>query len=303
MSARSFFRGFFWSVVALFMVVHVVGGWLYSSELIDSSFTPLSSTATATNIHADAIEVSYQTSLGQMDALHLPTSGATWVIHVHGTESGPDQMDYLFDPIRDAGFSQLSIYHRNDFGQPSDPSGYYRYGATEWEDIAGAVEFAELNGAEAIILSGFGTGASHILSFAYRNNLDELKGLVFDASNIDMGDTVDYGFSQRDLPILPMKVPPTLSWVAKFFTSLRIDVNWKSIDYVSKAETSLRVPALVQQTTGDKNVPISQNISFAESQPTLVRLVQYPGVATHGSYETDPEKYVAEILSFLQENG
>jgi pimeloyl-ACP methyl ester carboxylesterase len=302
MTSRSFFRGLFWGLVAVLLFGHVALGWYFSSELIDDAFVP-SPTAVATDRHPSAIEVTYTTPLGDMDAVHIPASGSTWVIHVHGKGEAPDQMSYLFEPINEGGYPQLTLNYRNDFGQPADPSGYYRYGITEWEDIAGAVEFAEENGAESIIFSGFSTGASHILSFVFRNNLDEVKGLIFDAPNVDMGDTVDFAASQQDLPILPMAVPTTVSWVAKFFTSLRIDVNWKSINYAGKAEASLRVPVLVQHTTGDQTVPITQSISFAESQPSLVRLIQYPGDEHHGSYDADPEKYVDEIMSFLQENG
>ena len=302
MSSRSVFRGLLWTLVALLLVGHVGGGWYFSTRLIDDAFVPTPE-AGASVEHPDAIDVSYVSPLGQMDAVHIPASGSTWVIHVHGKDSATSQMEYLFAPIHDAGFPQLSITHRNDFGQPMDPSGYHQYGVAEWEDVEGAVEFAEDNGAQAVIFSGFSTGASHILSFVYRNNLDEVKGLIFDAPNIDMGDTVDFAGNQEEMPLVPMNVPPTVTWVAKFMTSLRISVNWKSIDYISKAKTSLRVPVLVQHTTGDLTVPITQSIRFAETQPSLVKLVQYPGSTHHGSYDSDPEKYVSEVLSFLQENG
>ncbi|MEA1903332.1 MAG: alpha/beta hydrolase [Actinomycetota bacterium] len=302
MSARSFFRGLIWSLIALVVVGHVAGGWYFSNELIEDGFVPSLEAGEAVG-HPEAVDVAYDTPLGSMDAVYIPASGSTWVIHVHGKGSAVSQMEYLFAPINEAGFPQLSINYRNDFGQPLDSTGYYRYGVSEWEDIEGAVEFAEANGADSLIFSGFSTGASHILSFVYRNNLDEIKGLIFDAPNIDMGDTVDYGAGQRDLPLIPAKVPITLTWVAKFITSLRIDVNWKSIDYVSKAESSLRVPTLVQHTTGDDKVPVTQSIRFAETQSALVRLVQYESDAHHGSYDADPEKYISEVLSFLQENG
>ena len=61
----------------------------------------------------------------------------TWVIHIHGLGTTPAEAEPLFAPLQEAGYPQLSITYRNDDGQPMDPSGYYQYGATEWEDVAG----------------------------------------------------------------------------------------------------------------------------------------------------------------------
>ena len=303
MSARSFFRGVLWTLVALVLVAHVGGGWYFSSELIDDGFVPTPSPVVTPVGDYQVVEVSYQTSLGQMDALHLPASGTTWVIHVHGKGGTPDEAEHLFGPLQKAGYPQLSITYRNDENQPLDPSGYYQYGTTEWEDIRGAMEFAQANGADRVVFSGFSTGSSHVLSFLYRHNFDEIRGLIFDAPNIDMGDTVDFAASQRDMPVVPMKVPPTITWVAKFMTSLRIGVNWKAIDYIEKAQASLRVPVLIHHGADDQTVPVTQSIAFAEAAPDLVRLIQVSGAGHVESYETDPEKYLEDVLSFLREIG
>ncbi len=303
MSSRSWFRGVLWSLVALLLVAHIGFGWYFSSELIEDGFVPNPSPVVTPVGDYEIVDVSYQSPLGQMDAFYLPASGTTWVIHVHGKGATPAEAEYLFAPLQQAGYPQLSITYRNDEGQPSDPSGYYQYGATEWEDIRGAMEYAEANGAEAVVFSGFSTGASHILSFLYRNNFDEIRGLIFDAPNIDMGDTVDFAASQRDMPVIPIKVPPTITWVAKFITSLRIGFNWKAVDYIDNAQASLRTPVLVHHGTDDQTVPVSQSIAFVEESPDFVRLIQVSGAGHMESYEADPEKYIDEILNFLREVG
>lgn len=300
---RSLFRGVLWTLVALLLIVHVAGGWYFSGELIDDSFVPNPSPVVTPTGDFELVEVSYETPLGEMDAFYLPARRTTWVIYVHGKGATPAEAEHLFAPLQEAGYPQLSITYRNDENQPSDPSGYYQYGATEWEDISGAMEFAEANGAEAVVFSGFGAGASHILSFLYRNNFDEVKGLIFDAPNIDMGDTVDFAAGQRDMPVIPMKVPFTITWVAKFITSLRIGVNWKAIDYIDKTRAALRTPTMIHHGTADQTVPVTQSIAFAEASPDLVRLIQAQGAGHVGSYEADPETYVEDILSFLQEVG
>lgn len=300
---RSLVRGAFWSAVVLLLVFHLAGGLYFSGVLIDDGFTPDPEPIVTADTNVELNEVVYTSPVGDLDALHIPAPGSTWVIHVHGRTSTPTEAEHLFEPIQSAGYPQLAITFRNDEGQPSDPSGYYQYGSTEWEDIKGAVEFAQANGAEDIVLSGFSTGAGHILSFIYKNNLDVVKGLVFDSPNIDFGETVDYNASQRDMPVLPMKVPSTLAEVAKFITSLRIGVNWKAIDYVEKAGTSLRVPVLVHHGTVDQTVPVGQSIEFAEQNPELISLFQVQGAGHIESYETNPEAYVTNVLEFLAEVG
>ena len=296
-------RGLFWTGVALVFVLHVAGGWYFSGVLIEDGFLPDPDPIVVPAGDFQIEEVAYQSELGEMDAWYLPASGSTWVIHVHGKGATPEEAEHLFTALQEAGYPQLSITYRNDEGQPQDPSGYYQYGATEWADMAAAMDYANANGASAIVFSGFSTGGSHVLSFMYRHNLDNLKGLVLDSPNINFSDSVDFAASKRELPVVPFNVPPTLSATAKFITSLRIGVNWQSLDYVDRAETSLRVPVLIHHGTADERVPLSQSESLVAASPDLVRLIPVEGAGHVGSYEVDPEGYVSDVLSFLQEVG
>lgn len=301
MESRSVFRGVFWGIIALLVVFHVAGGWFYSGELIDRGFVPEPEAVVTPSGTFQLEEVTYESPLGPMEAWYLPASGDTWVIHVHGKGATPAEADHLFTPLQEAGYPQLSITYRNDAGEPLDPSGYYQYGVTEWEDIEGALDFAQQNGAENIVFSGFSTGSSHILSFVFKNNLDDVKGLFFDSPNIDFGNTVDFQGGMEELPVIPIAAPPTLTWMAKFFTSLRIDMNWKAIDYIEKSEGTLRTPVLIQHGTQDQSVPIEQSITFAEAHPDLVRLIQVPDAGHVESYDVNPQQYVEEILNFLNQ--
>jgi hypothetical protein len=303
MSSRSLFRGIFWGLVALLVVVHVAGGWFYSNQIIDDAFTPDPNPIVVSDGDYTLSEVTYRSPVGEMDAWYLPAPGVTWVIHIHGLNGTPAEPEVLFPALQQAGYPQLAIAYRNDEGQPADPSGYFQYGATEWEDILAAVEFARDNGAQEIVFAGYSTGASHALSYVFKHNFDDIGGVITDSANIDMGSTIDYRATQEDMPIIPVPVPPTISWVAKFFTSLRIDVNWKSIDYVDKAERSLRVPVLAIHGTEDDSVPIEQSIDLAETQPDLVELWQVEGAGHVEAFETDYDGYVARVLAFLEEVG
>ena len=189
MNSRSTFRGVLWTLVGLLVIGHLIGGWIYSGRIIDEAFTPDPDPIVTPSGDFELVEITYQSDIGTMDAYYLPANSSTWVIHVHGLGVTPSEAEHLFAPLQQAGYQQMSITYRNDENQPLDPSGYYQYGATEFADIAGAMDYATENGAEAIVFSGFSTGASHVLSFNFRNNLDDIKGIIFDSPNIDMGDT------------------------------------------------------------------------------------------------------------------
>jgi hypothetical protein len=301
MSAKSVFRGVFWGLIALLLVVHIVGGWQYSNRIIDEAFTPDPGPVTLPDGDYELVEVTYRSALGEMDAWYLPSPGTTWVIHIHGLNATPAQPEVLFQPLQEAGYPQLAITHRNDENQPADPSGYHQYGSTEWEDVLGAVEFARENGAREIVFAGYSTGASHALSYVFRHNFDDIGGVITDSANIDFGATIDYRGSQEKLPLIPLDVPPTMAWVAKFLTSLRIDVNWRSLDYVEKAERSLRVPVLAIHGTDDDSIPIDQSLELQEAQPDLVDVFEVEGAGHVESFDTDFDGYLAAVLAFLEE--
>ncbi|HET7846787.1 MAG TPA: alpha/beta hydrolase, partial [Acidimicrobiia bacterium] len=283
MTLKTFLWGAFWTLVALTLVFHVAGGWYFSSELIADGFEIDGDELVPVSGDYELEEVTYDTPLGPMVAWHLPADGTTWVIHIHGKGATPAEAEPMFGPLQDAGYPQLAITYRNDDGQPEDPSGYYQYGATEWEDVAGAVDYAMANGAERVVLNGYSTGGAHAMSFMYRQSIDRVSGVLLDSPNLDLSETVDYAASQRELPLLPFNVPPTLSATAQFFTALRIDINWRSLDYVERSAVSLRQPVLVHHGTADLTVPISESIELAETKPDLVQLIQVEGADHVGS--------------------
>jgi hypothetical protein len=302
-TVKTFLWGTFWTLVGLALVFHVAGGWYFSGELIEDGFEIEADDLVAVSGDYELEQVSYVTPRGEMAAWYLPAGGTTWVIHIHGKGATPAEAEPMFAPLQDAGYPQLAITYRNDDGQPQDPSGYYQYGATEWEDVAGAVEYALENGAERVVLNGYSTGGAHAMSFMYRQSLDTVSGVMLDSPNLDLSETVDYAASQRELPLLPFNVPPTMSAVAQFFTALRIDLNWKSLDYVDRSAVSLRQPVLIHHGTADLTVPVTESIELAEAQPDLVRLIQVEGADHVGSFDADPGKYIEEVLGFLQEVG
>ncbi|MEX1038526.1 MAG: hypothetical protein WDZ96_06705 [Acidimicrobiia bacterium] len=299
MNSKTFFRGLFWSVVAIAIVFHAAGGWYFSGELIDDAFVIDADPITVTRGDYELELVEYETELGSMDAWYLPSDGDTWVIHVHGLGTIPAEAEPLFTPLQDAGYPQLAITYRNDDGQPDDPSGFYQYGATEYRDVSDAVDYALENGADQVFINAYSTGAAHTLGFVYREVRDRVIGAHFDSPNIDFGETVNYNAAQRGLPVLPFNVPESLSAVAKFMTSLRLGVSWRTLDYVESSEVSLKTPVLVHHGTADLKVPIETSIDFALTNPDRVRLVQVEGADHVESFDVLGDQYVNAILEFI----
>jgi fermentation-respiration switch protein FrsA (DUF1100 family) len=248
----------------------------------------------------DYTDVQFDTPLGMMNAWEILAPSSLWVIHVHGLGAPRSEALRALRPIAAAGYPQLVISYRNDPEGPADPSGFYGYGESEWEDVAGAVAYAMTQGAEGVVLVGYSTGAAHILSYLYRTPQGPVLAAAFDSPNIDFEETVDLGASQRSLPLIPLPLPGTLVWTAKRLSSIRFGVDWTALDYVSRAEL-LNVPVLVFHGTADETVPLATSQEFFEARPDLVRLVIVPGAGHVRSWNVSPQAYERRLTEFLSE--
>ena len=247
----------------------------------------------------DYTDVTYTSPLGAMNAWRILATGDTWVIHVHGLGVTRAEALRLVGPLAISGYPQLVISYRNDEGQPADESGYFRFGITEWEDLAGAVNFAVDQGAAGVVLVGYSTGAAHIMSYLKHVPDNPVRALVFDSPNLDFEQTVDLGASQESLP-LGLPLPPTLVWTAKRLASIRFGLDWDAINYLPDS-ANLTVPALVVHGTADDTVPYTSSEAFARSRPELVRLLLVPGAGHVRSWNVGPQPYERAVSDFLSE--
>lgn len=243
--------------------------------------------------------VTFESPIGRLDAWYVPAVDDTWAIVIHGKGAKRREGLRILESINAAGHPAMIISYRNDPGQPPDPSGYHRYGATEWEDVEGAVRYAVANGAEDVVLVGLSTGAAHALEFFYESDsADRVAGAIFDSPNIDFGRTVDFGAGQRNLPLIGLAVPQSLTTVAKSISSFRFGFDWSQHDFIDDAE-ELDFPILVFHGTDDSTVPIDVSERLRNERPDLVTLVAVEGAEHVQSWNDDPAKYSHEVSTFL----
>ena len=247
-------------------------------------------------------EVSFKAPLGPLGAWLIEAGdGTTWAVHAHGWRASRREAIRSLPAFSEAGVTSLVVDYRNDPSAPADPSGLYRFGRTEWEDMEAAVEYALANGAEEVVLVGYSTGAAAHAAFMGDSDLAKhVKALVFDAPNLNMGAVIEKAASEMTLPGTPIPVPASLTWVAMVMADLRFDVDWKDINYVTRANQLLTKPTLVFHGTEDGRVPISVSRSIAEVA-SQVTLVETEGADHVTSWNVDPNAYSEALRRFLGE--
>ncbi|MCH8199299.1 MAG: alpha/beta fold hydrolase [Chloroflexi bacterium] len=231
--------------------------------------------------------------LGELAAWQVDGADDTWAVFVHGKGSDRRETLRMMPVMVDAGLPSLAITYRNDPGAPADPSSYYEYGRTEWKDLEAAVEYALAEGAADVVLVGYSMGGGIVASFLTRSPFaDRVAGAILDSPMLDLGSTIDLRAEQRGLPGF-------LTGIAKVITSLRFDVDWDALDYVSRAD-ELSVPILLFHGDGDKSVPQRTSEALAEARPDLVTHEAFDGAAHVKSWNADPERYEEAVAAFLE---
>lgn len=244
-------------------------------------------------------DIQYETPLGPMDAWFVPGTLPTWAILIHGRAAGRTETLRAMKPFVDAGSPVLSIAYRNDPGQPQDPTGYYRYGFTEWEDLEGAVRYAKDSGAAGVTLFGLSTGAAIAASFMDRSELaTEVRGLVFDSPNLDFGAAVGQEASNRSLPVVGLPIPESLVAAARAIAELRYGIEFDDLDYIDEAG-ALELPVLVMHGVPDEVIPLEVSRRLAGSAGPNLRLVEFPEAAHVQSWNADPARYELEIARLI----
>lgn len=238
-------------------------------------------------------EVSFSSPLGEFPAWLVNGTDDTWVIFVHGKGNNRQEALRMLPTMAELGLPSLIISYRNDEGLQEDPSGFYQYGRTEFEDLEAAAGYAFEHGAKDLILVGYSMGGAIVTNFLYQSPLaSRTRGVILDSPLLDFNATVDLGARE-------MGIPGVLTAVGKLITSIRFDLDWDALDYLSGAD-SLMVPILLFHGDEDKRVPVETSDAFAESRPDLVTYIRMSGVPHVRAWNVDPVAYSTIVRDFAR---
>ena len=210
----------------------------------------------------------------------------------------------ILPTLVDAGMPVMLISYRNDESSPETEDRLGRFGATEWEELDGAVGYALDNGADRVVLVGFSMGGAIAMAFLERSPLaDSVVAVIFDAPALDLAGMVETRAADTDLlPGVPIKVPWSLTVAAKTFADVQFDVTWWLVDYPSHP-TVVDVPALLIHGEDDGSVPVGQSVDFAESLGDLAQLELFSDAGHVRSWNVDRERYERLVAEFLADLG
>jgi alpha-beta hydrolase superfamily lysophospholipase len=238
-------------------------------------------------------EIRIPAKIGDLPAWYVEGRGDVWAILVHGRTARRTEALRALKTVSDAGMPALVVSYRNDGEVPTDPSGRYQFGLTEWQDLEAAVKYALGKGAGSVVLIGYSMGGAIIANFMYESKVsDEVAGLVLDSPMLDLGQTVDLAARERNLP-------QVLASAAKRIATWRYGVDWTALNYLARVD-ELEAPVLLFHGDRDRTVPISISDHFARERRDIVTYVRVPGADHVASWNVDPVRYEKALLEFLK---
>jgi hypothetical protein len=236
--------------------------------------------------------------LGPLPAWYFPAPGRTFIIGVHGQNGTRKDLLRVTEIVHRMGFPALAVTYRNDLGTVRDPSGYLRYGQTEWSDIEAAVRWSLAHGARRVVLVGQSMGGGIAAAFLARSPLaPKVARVVLDAPMLDLRAVISYHAGQRRMPLTGPLVAP-LVWAAERIAAARFGVSWPATGYLDQTGW-LKVPALLTHGDDDPRVPVSTSIRLHELRPALVTVEVFPGAGHLESWNADRSRYTTLLESFL----
>lgn len=246
-------------------------------------------------------EITVPGPLGDYPAWWAPGVRDTWIVFVHGRGANRGEALRLLSVTAGAGYPGLVITYRNDGEAPPTADGVGRFGVTEWEDLAAAVDHARREGAARTVLVGYSQGASLVAFYLRRTPRVEghVPGAILDAPLLSLNATLRQQARLRGLP--GPAVPPILLGTA-LWSRLRAGFDPAAVEHVSAAaELPGGVPLLVFHGTQDDFVPVEPTRALAATRPDVVDFLEIPDADHVGSWNADPRGYATRVLRFLEE--
>ena len=250
--------------------------------------------------------VRIQTPIGAAPAWLVPAENPrdTWVILVHGRGVGRGEPVRAVPVLRDAGFTTLNVSYRNDGDAPRSADGRYGLGATEWEDVDAAIDYALAAGARDVILMGWSMGGAISLQVALQGrNRDAVRGIILESPVTDWNRVLVFQAEAESIP--PIVRHGALAALGnpwgRRLTGLDAPLDLPSLDIVARS-SELSVPILILHSDDDGFVPSSGSHALADARPDLVTLDIFQ-VARHTKlWNYDPDRWNRSIAGWLDKN-
>ena len=225
-------------------------------------------------------------ALGHYPAWVLPGSD-TWVIGVHGRGASRVEALRVLPTLAATGVTTMVISYRNDLGAPASPDGYYHLGATEWEDLKAAVDYATSAGAKRVVLYGWSMGGAIALNALRHGAVPGVAGLILDCPVVDWTATLRMQAAQR-------RLPAPLTWSAMRLVEQRIGTKLATLDFRAYRPD---VPTLIFLDADDRVVDPAPTRSFAEAAGA--HLVETAAGGHVRSWNVDPAGSATSSLASL----
>ncbi|MER6944434.1 hypothetical protein ABT294_10455 [Nonomuraea sp. NPDC000554] len=240
-------------------------------------------------------KVNVRGELGDFPAWRTEGDSKTWVIAVHGRNANASEALRFVPVFHRLGMPVLGISYRNDEGAPASDDGKFHLGATEWKEVAAAIDYARGQGASGVILYGFSMGGGIVPMTARNVPNAPIKGMILDSPVMDWRAPIELGARQ-------LGVPRWLASVGEFVVERRTGLSFDDLDQVRHAD-EFKAPILMFVDDDDATVPTGPSLEFAGRRPDLVTLVRTEGGGHVGSWNVDPTGYERALRDFVADVG
>jgi len=242
-------------------------------------------------------EVRFTGDLGVYPAWVIDGDRDLWVVIIHGNGPAERAEALRFIPgLMAQRYPVMVITVRGDSEAPNSRTGLRALGATEWRDLASAIEFALAQDAEEFVLLGLDTGASTAAMYLQEaDDASAVKGAVFDSALHDPERIADLLAAER-------KVIGPLREAGKLLARVRFDIDWDELDQIDRAGL-YSVPILVMHGTDDEVVPLEIADDFVTGLGDLATYEVFEGGIHSQLWNADPARYEGALLDFIDRVG
>ncbi len=249
----------------------------------------------------DFDEVGIPGPVGTLPAWYIDGRSDTWAILVHDRgDRGREEFLRIIPTIRTAGNPILAISYRNDDDAPKADGRRNTYGIDEAADVEAAVQYALDNGAEDVVVFGFGAGGSIALSFAYDSALaGSVAGLFLESPMTDLEAQIYEDGEALTIPATEIELPRQMMWLSLRLMERRWSFDFDRTDYVARS-SELSAPLMLIRTGADQTINPAQSDALANRRPDIVQLENFETAGHNRAWNVDPTRYERIVTDFLR---